>query len=119
LYRLKAAPELIQDVFLDYFKHINRLVEKPKWYNALTHNCTTTIRGHTRPYTGNRPFDWRLIFNGHLDKMLYDRAAVDTSFPFEKLKAKSYITTKAKLLSSDANFSTAIRSGLPDMDVIK
>jgi len=86
LYRLKAEPTLIQEVFLDYFKQINRLVEKPQWYNALTHNCTTTIRGHTRPYTQKHPFDWRLLANGYLDTLLYERKVVDKSLPFAQLK---------------------------------
>ena len=51
LYRLKAEPQVIRSVFLDYLKQINRLNEHPKWYNALTHNCTTTILGHTEAYT--------------------------------------------------------------------
>ena len=40
-------------VFLDYFTYINHLKEQPEWYNALTHNCTTAIRGHVVPHTIN------------------------------------------------------------------
>jgi hypothetical protein len=50
LYRVQEISQtVIQQVFLDYIHYINRLVEKPEWYNALTGNCTTEIRGHTRP----------------------------------------------------------------------
>ena len=51
LYRLDAKPELVRSVFLDYFTYINHLKEQPEWYNALTHNCTTAIRGHVVPHT--------------------------------------------------------------------
>lgn len=119
LYRLKSDPKIIREVFLDYFKQINRLVDKPGWYNALTQNCTTTIRGHTRPYTQKRPFDWRLLANGYLDQMLYDRKVVDTNYPFEELKKRVYINDKAVLLDNDPNFSYFIRVGVPGIEDIK
>ncbi len=113
LYRLKAKPEVIRSVFLDYFEQINRLNEKPEWYNALTHNCTTTIRGHALPHTENRPLDWRLIVNGFLDEMLYERGEIDTTLPFPELKRKSRINEKATLLNEQ--FSDRIRRDLPAM----
>lgn len=119
LYRLKSDPKIIREVFLDYFKQINRLVDNPGWYNALTQNCTTTIRGHTRPYTQKRPFDWRLLANGYLDQMLYDRKVVDTNYPFAELKKRVYINDKAVLLDNDPNFSYCIRVGVPGIEDIK
>ena len=119
LYRLKAQPQVVRNVFLDYFKHINRLTEKPKWYNALTHNCTTTIRGHALPHTENRPLDWRLIINGYLDKMLYERKDVDTSLPFAELKKQVYINEKAVKWDESQDFSNYIRCGLPGMEETK
>ena len=53
LYRIQGESiEATRQIFLDYVKYINRLKENPEWYNALTGNCTTQIRGHTRPYAG-------------------------------------------------------------------
>ena len=31
-------------LLLDSLREANELVEHPRWYNALSHNCTTTIR---------------------------------------------------------------------------
>ena len=50
LYRLNAGPEFARKVFLSYLGEINRLKEQPQWYNALTDNCTTSIRQYTMPY---------------------------------------------------------------------
>ena len=116
LYRLKADPVLIREVFLDYFKQINRLNKEPEWYNALTHNCTTTIRGHTRPYTQKRPLDWRILANGYLDTMLYERKVVDTSLPFEELKRRVHINERAVQWDGYEDFSGYIRQGLPGME---
>ncbi|MHC4988012.1 MAG: Lnb N-terminal periplasmic domain-containing protein [Planctomycetota bacterium] len=113
LYRLQLEPEFIQEVFLDYFKTINRLVEEPKWYNALTHNCTTTIRGHSKPYNPNSKFDWRMLANGLIDQMGYERGSIDNTLPFEELKKKSLINERAKTADQDMDFSQRIRESTP------
>jgi len=109
LYRLKADPDLVRSVFLDYFKVINDLVENPKWYNALTQNCTTTIRGHAKPYNPETKFDWRMLANGRIDEMGYERGAITNQLPFEELKKRSLINSYAQALDQDPEFSRKIR----------
>jgi hypothetical protein len=116
LYRLNVGQEIIRSVFMDYFKQINRLNKQPEWYNALTHNCTTTIRGHARPYT-HAKWDWRLLFNGYLDELIYERYKVDDDLTFKELKERSYINHKARDTDSALDFSRRIRVGLPGMDL--
>ena len=94
---------------MDYLKQINRLKERPEWYNAVTANCTTMIRGHTKPYVKNAHFDWRILINGSIDQMAYERGTLDQSMPFEQLKARSLITEKAKAADKDPAFSKRIR----------
>ena len=113
LYRLKVKPEMARKVFLDYLKEVNRLHERPEWYNALTGNCTTSVRQHTRPYNPNARFDWRIIINGTLDEMIYERGAIDRSLPFTELKRRSYINPVAQAADKDKDFSRRIRAGLP------
>jgi Domain of unknown function (DUF4105) len=116
LYRFNVRPELIRSVFLDYFTYINHLKEQPAWYNALTHNCTTSIRGHVIPHTVNQRWPhWKLLVNGYLDERLYEIAAVDRSLPFADLKARSLISDRAKAVEDVANFSREIRAGLPGL----
>ncbi|MHC4770960.1 MAG: Lnb N-terminal periplasmic domain-containing protein [Planctomycetota bacterium] len=113
LYRMQLEPEFIQEVFLDYFKAINRLMEKPKWYNALTHNCTTTIRGHSKPYNPESKFDWRMLANGLIDEMGYERGVITNHLPFEELKEKSLINPHTQSLDQDPDFSHKIREKIP------
>jgi CheY-like chemotaxis protein len=95
LYRLNAQPELVRSVFLDYFNYINHLKEQPEWYNALTHNCTTAIRGHVVPHVITRRWpSWKLLVNGYLDERLYETKVVDQSLPFPELKAHSRVESK-------------------------
>src|SRR5439155_12700585 len=61
LYRLRGSPELARRLLVSYLEQINRLAQTPRWYNALTHNCTTTIRFHAQQAAVRNPLDWRLF----------------------------------------------------------
>jgi hypothetical protein len=113
LYRLTAPPVIVREVLLDYLKSVNRLNERPEWYNALTENCTTAIRGHATPYTHGK-MSWKILANGYLDTLLYERKAIDTDMPFEQIKQISRINDKAVPAGDSSAFSTVIRNGLPN-----
>ena len=113
LYRLAADPAVARLVFLDYLKEVNRLKARPEWYNALTSNCTTNIRGHTKPYTQNAHFDWRILLNGKIDSLAYERKTLYQGLPFSELKARSLINDRAKAADNAPTFSRLIREGLP------
>jgi hypothetical protein len=112
LYRLQVTPEEGRKLFLDYLRRANELHERAEWYNALTDNCTTGIRFQRSP--GDRaPWDWRMLINGHLDELLYERGVFATNLPFAELKKTSNINAKAKAADQSADFSQQIRQGLP------
>jgi hypothetical protein len=113
LYRLKVLPETAKMVFLDYLREVNRLKDRPEWYNALTSNCTTNIRGHTAPYNPNAKFDWRILINGYIDEFIYEQGVLDQSLPLAELKALSYINARGQAADQDPDFSKRIREGLP------
>jgi hypothetical protein len=113
LYRLNISQEIARLVFLDYCKKINELRDRPRWYNALTSNCTTDVHGHTYPYAKKIRWDWRILVNGYVDELVYDLGSLDQSLPFKELKARSLINSRAEAAGNDADFSTRIREGLP------
>jgi hypothetical protein len=113
LYRLRTPPAHARALLLDYLETVNRLAEKPAWYNAFSHNCTTTIRLHANHIGGGLPLDWRWLANGYLDELLYETGVVNRSMPFATLKSLSHINPRANTLPLDDNFSDAIRRGLP------
>ena len=117
LYRLNVAPETARKILLSYLGEVNRLKEKPRWYNALTGNCTTSIRQHTMPYNPRARLDWRLIVNGYIDEMLYERGTLNRSLPFAELKKRSYINPQAQAADKDPAFSQRIRVGLPGKEL--
>jgi hypothetical protein len=114
LYRLKSSPSQARKRFLEYVATTSELHTRPRWYNAITDNCTTAIRNQ-RAAHDRSPWDWRLLVNGHGDRMLYEKGALDRSLPFDELKRRSLINAKAKTADADPNFSTKIREGIPGM----
>ena len=114
LYRLRADDNTALALLFEYLGTINRLAAAPAWYNALTANCTTTIRQHVRHLSPNgSPWSWQLLVNGYLPELLYDEGRLDRSLGFAELKAASNIDERAAE-ASYAEFSDAIRVGLPN-----
>lgn len=113
LYRIGGSPSRGRELLLDYVREINTLAERPRWYNALTQNCTTTIWHHTKAVDAGLPLDWRLLANGYLVDLAYERGTVDTSIPLDEFKRRSDITARARSSETVEDFSEAIRKGLP------
>jgi hypothetical protein len=114
LYHIRASASQARALLVDYLGEINQLAEHPQWYNALTQNCTTTIRGHAQNVGAGGRLDWRLLANGRLDQLLYERGEINTRLPFDKLRARSNITANAKAAGDSPDFSSRIRQGLPE-----
>jgi hypothetical protein len=57
-------------------------------------------------------WDWRMLLNGQLDRLLYERGLIDRRLPFEQIKAQSEVTAIANRTPAEG-FGDAIRSELP------
>jgi Domain of unknown function (DUF4105) len=113
LYRTTISPEEARERFHEYIRSVNALRDKPRWYNAITTNCTTSIRDQ-HPANERLPFDWRLLLNGKGDEMMYEHQRIVTGgLPFAELKERSLIDASAKAAGDSPDFSKLIRAGLP------
>ncbi len=103
LYRINAEEWEMQLFFMEYVEQVNALIEQPRWYHGFSTNCTTSIYAQRE---GQMTWDWRLLFNGKLDQMLYDRERLDQGVPFETLKQQSWVNEIANRapLESFGNF---------------
>jgi hypothetical protein len=108
--------ERARAILLDYLREVNALAERPRWYNALTHNCTTTIRHHVQNVAPGNPWSWKILANGRLDELAYSRGTIDTSLPFAELRARSRVDERARESGDGPDFSRRIREGLPGFD---
>jgi len=113
-YRIKNIPiHYIRYLLQSYIKHMNKLVDKPEFYHALLQNCTTGISQHYKTFMPNKSWiDWRLIANGHLDKLLYELGLIETGLPFDELKQQSRVDLRMQQLS-ESNFSDKLRETMP------
>jgi hypothetical protein len=109
LYRIQEEPQFARALLVDYLQEVNRLAQRPRWYNAFSHNCTTTIRNHRINIGRAKPFNWRILVNGFLDRASYESGTIDNSLPFEELKRRSLITERALAAQNDPEFSRRIR----------
>jgi hypothetical protein len=109
LYHLQADSEEILRCFFEYVVSTNALIEKPLWYNGLTNNCTTSIY---RQRTHESQWDWRWLFNGRLDEMIYDHGRLESQLPFAELKRQSKVNEIANQAPVEG-FGDYIRNALP------
>ena len=113
LYHTTAPPDRARERFLEYVHSLNTLRTQSRWYNAVTANCTTSIRTQ-HPSNERVPWDWRILLNGKADEMLYEHGAFVTGgMSFAELKQRSLINDRAKAADASPDFSELIRVGLP------
>ena len=113
LYRLKTPPERVRALLVEYIKQANDLAARPRFYNTLTTNCTTTIFNMMRAVTSSIPFDWRIILTGYLPSYLYGHGAVDTRISPEKLRQRADVTMRVDEDLNEVEFSSRLREGVP------
>ncbi len=113
LYHTMVPPARARERFREYVHSLNALRTQPRWYNAVTTNCTTSIRTQ-HPSKERIPWDWRILLNGKADELLYEHGALLTGgLPFAELKQSSLIDQRAKRADMSPEFSQLIRIGLP------
>ena len=116
LYHTLASPEQARQRFREYISTLNALHENPRWYNAVTENCTTSIRAQRAAKLRIR-WDWRILLNGKADEMLYQDHAIATGgLSFPELKQRSLVDERARAADKNPDFSNIIREGLPRSD---
>jgi hypothetical protein len=111
LYRIKIPPDGLRERFADCIRVGKELSEHPRFYNVLTANCTTSLRAQTQ-HDSRKPFDIRLIANGMLDELAYERGSLYTGgMTFPKLLEQALINDAALAAHNDPAFSERIREG--------
>lgn len=113
LYRTTTSPADARVRFLEYVNSMNSLHAQPRWYNAITSNCTTSIRSQ-RSTDSRVPLDWRILMNGKMDEWLYQIGFLERGgLPFKELKKKALINPAAQAADAAPDFSARIRAGRP------
>ncbi|HEY6374381.1 MAG TPA: DUF4105 domain-containing protein [Edaphobacter sp.] len=113
MYRTTATTEVARRFFLTYVDYLNHLRDHPEWYNAVTKNCTTALDSQlSADLADAKPWSIRLLLNGTLDELLYERERLVTGgLPFAELKEQAHINPFAHTVNESPDFSALIRQG--------
>lgn len=113
LYHLNIPRVSAKRLFLIYLQRLNSLAARPEFYHLLSNSCTINIVRYARAVGHRGSFNIRHYLNGLFDSYLYTAGRLDTSLPFEELRAQSCINTAARDADDDDDFSQRIRAALP------
>jgi uncharacterized protein DUF4105 len=109
LYRLKGTANEGRQLFLAYMERINALTRQPRFYNALTTNCTIDMWTISRQGSEGLAFSWKVVASGHVPEYLYEAGRLDASAPFPALRQASFINDRARDAGNTPEFSRRIR----------
>lgn len=111
LYRTTLGPKAARERFLEYLHTLDDLHRAPRWYNAIETNCTTAIRSQ-HPRAERQPWDWRILLNGKMDALLFERGAfVTEGLDFPTLRRFALVDPATLDPSDPAAFSESLRRG--------
>jgi hypothetical protein len=113
LYHTTVRPEKGRALLMSYVRRANSLAKEPEFYNALTSNCVTNVVVSAREIDPRATMGWEHILSGYAARRAYRNGRLDTSLPFEQLRAISRVNDAAVRSDRDPNFSSVIRRGLP------
>jgi hypothetical protein len=112
LYRQKPSKENARRLFLEYIRNINKLYDKPEFYNTLLDNCTTDIWFNSLVNQGHLPFSWKILLSGYVPEYLYESGRLDSQLPFDQLQRQALINPAAQAADQSPDFSQRIRANL-------
>jgi hypothetical protein len=113
LYRIHMPNSAMRALFLAYVAEANDLVQRPRFYNTITANCTTLVYHMMKHIVGYLPWDFRLLLTGYLPQYIYEIGGLVPNHSFEDLRTRGRITARARAADRSQSFSADIRRGVP------
>ncbi len=114
LYRLNLTQQEIQTMFVDIMNRANKLSTQPEFYHTVKNNCTSNIIDHINKSKPNAvPSEYRTLFPGYLDHLLYDvKLVVTEASTFKEARNLAKINSLARQYGDTEYFSAGIRQNL-------
>ncbi|MBO9356849.1 DUF4105 domain-containing protein [Bordetella petrii] len=113
LYRVHMAPDDMRALFAEYISQANKLVQRPRFYNTLTANCTTLVYRMVNRIVTGLPLDYRLMASGYLPEYLYELGALRGADSMREYRRRGRYTERARDTASPLPYSQRIRAGVP------
>ena len=115
MYPLITPPSEVQALLKRLTKAAAELQAKPRFYNSITDNCTSTlVRFANRVRPGSfPPFVVQQTMPGLSDTLLYRKGWLAVDVPLEDLRATYAVKEVAQTYADDPDFSRRVREALP------
>lgn len=112
MYPLKLSDNQRKNLFLKLAEESKKLVDKPKFYNTLTDNCTNLLAKHARQINyESLPFTSLIIPPGYAPSLLLKLGYIDASYTsIQSLKERYYVSDVIK--NNPENVQEAVREYL-------
>jgi len=101
--------ERTRRLFVEVVTQADELAVHPRWYNFLAENCTTGILPLLNAAGRRRRFDWRLLLNGHVDELAWERGFIRADVPLAELRRVHLANQYVAQPTAPDDYSRAIR----------
>lgn len=110
LYKIKATPEKMRELFVSMLNRANAVAQQPEFYNTINNTCTSNIVDHINVIAPGRiPISYKTLLPAYADELTYDLGLIDTTLPRDQYRAANRINEHARLSADSPNFSMVIR----------
>ncbi len=91
-YRLDVSPEQARAILEHFIARTNRLIERPRFYNTLTSNCTNELaKAVNDAFPGSLPWRRSHVFTGRSAEYLHRLGFLEGGKDFEAIRATAEI----------------------------
>ena len=111
IYPIKISKEKNKELFMSIIDRVNKLYNKPEFYNTITNTCTTNIVKHVNDISPHKIpwYDKRIMFPADSDELAYSLGLIDTDLPYDKIREKFNVNKKGEMYKGNDDFSVKIR----------
>jgi len=112
VYPMKVSQAKAKSLFLDMIAEVNKLKDKPEFYNTITNNCTNALVRHVNDIADPESkigFSWKYVLPAYAGRLVYDLGFIDDTGTFEEIQSKYAIKEKAVSCGDATDFSACIR----------
>ncbi|QSH40316.1 DUF4105 domain-containing protein [Lentisphaerota bacterium ZTH] len=111
LYPTTSTPAEARLVLTDLFRKCNRLLKKPKFYNTITYNCTSSLIPSLNKIRTKEKFDIRVYLNGYSDEMAFENGWLrhQPGEDFIDYQARHLTNLYVERVKKSRNYSQIIR----------
>ncbi|MDZ7801118.1 MAG: DUF4105 domain-containing protein [Trueperaceae bacterium] len=112
LYPMVTPPLEVRALFLNMLASANALLERPRRYHSVRHNCTSILRQHANQVRPGSfpPFILADVMPGRSDRVLYRKGWIDTDVPEDQLRERHAVRDAANAAADDPDFSRRMRA---------